>query len=217
MAKYRELRALTCYRGIGPDRFRENDFHRFGRLLADDHHGVGARSQPLGIVVALDDDAGLLAGDLGNGVAEVLGVVDTDGRDDRNGRVDDVRGVPATAHADLDHRHVDRRVGEGRKCHGGDHLELAHPRAWTPRKQPILGLLVDELDEGFHLAVGVDVSRGGDRLAVDGDALHGRLQMRAGGAPGATVQGGQERVDDPGHRRLPVGARDVDGRVCALG
>ena len=149
-AQHRELRALAGHRGIGPNRLRREDFHRLGHLLADDRDGVGARAPSS----ACDDDARLLAGDLGDGVAEVLGVVDADRRDDRDGRVDDVGGVPAAAEPDLDHRDVDGRVGERGERHRGDDLELAHPRAAGR-----LGLLVDDLDERLDLAVRLDVAR----------------------------------------------------------
>ena len=70
------------------------------------------------------------------------------------GRVDDVGGVPAAAEPDLDDGDVDRRVGERRERHRGEHLELAHRRAAGR-----LGLLVDQLDERLDLAVGLDVRR----------------------------------------------------------
>ena len=79
-----------------------------------------------------------------------------------------------------------------------------------------LRLLVDQLHEGLDLAVGLDVLRRADRHAVDGDALDRRLQVRAGGAAGAAAERGQQCVDHPRHRRLAVGARDVDRRIAAL-
>ena len=151
------------------------------------------------------------AGDVGDLGAQILGVVHTDRGDHGDRCVDDVGGVPSAAHADLDDGDVDRRVGERRERHRGDDLELAHRRAACR-----FGLLVDQLDERFDLAVGRDVLRRGDRLVVDRDALNGGLQMRAGGAAGAAVQGGQQRVDHARHRRLAVGACDVNGRVTAL-
>ena len=101
------------------------------------------------IVGLLGDDAGLLPGDLGDGVAEIVGVVDPDRGDHRDRRVDDVGGVPAPAEPDLDDRDVDRGVGERRERHRGDDLELAHRRA--PGR---LGLLVHQFDERLDLAVG---------------------------------------------------------------
>ena len=67
----------------------------------------------------------------------------------------------------------------------GDHLELAHRR---PVRQAGCGLLSTSLHERFDLAVGLHVARGADRLAVDRDALDGRLQVRAGGAAGAPAE-----------------------------
>ena len=147
-----------------------------------------------------------------DGVAEIVGVVDADRRDHGDGRVDDVGGVPAPAEADFDDGHVDRGVGERGERHRGDHLELAHRRA-PPAG---LRLLVDELHERLDLAVGRHVVRRADRPAVDRYAFHGGLQVRADGAAGATAERGEQRVDHPGHRRLAVGAGDVDRRVAAL-
>ena len=108
---------------------------------------------------ALVDDAGLLAGDPGDVVAEVFDVVDADRGDDRDRRVDHVGGVPATAHAHLDDGDVDGRVGERRERHRGEHLELAHRRAAGG-----LRLRVDHLHERLDLAVGRHVLRRADRL-----------------------------------------------------
>lgn len=152
-------------------------------MLTDDRHGAQVDVGGNGIGQPLDDDACLLGGDLGDGVPEIVGVVQADGRDDHHRGVDDVGGVPPAAEADLDDGDVDRRVGERRKRHRGDDLELAHARAAGR-----LGLLVDEFDEGFQFAVRLDVEGRADRLAVDGDALHGRLQMRTGRATGPSVQ-----------------------------
>ena len=114
------------------------------------------------------DDAGFLLGDAGDVLAEVFDVVDADRGDHRDGCVDHVGGVPTAAEADLDHRHLDRRIGERGECHGGEHLELAHRRA-TRR----LRLLVHHLHERLEFGVGSDVCGWADRLSVDRDALDG--------------------------------------------
>ena len=54
---------------------------------------------------------------------QVLGVVESDRRDDGDPRVRHVGGVPGAAHADLDDRDVDRRVGEQRVGHADHDLE----------------------------------------------------------------------------------------------
>ena len=75
---------------------------------------------------------------------------------------------------------------------------------------------IGHLDVGLDLGVGLDVAGRADRLVVDGDPLDRRLQMRAGGAPGALPERGQQRIDHPRDRGLAVGAADVDGRIVAL-
>ena len=59
-------------------------------------------------------------------------MVQTDRRDDHDRRVDDVGGVPASAHTDLDYRDVDRGVSECGESHRSDDLELTHCRADLP-------------------------------------------------------------------------------------
>jgi hypothetical protein len=157
------------------------------------------------------DDAGFLTGDAGDVLAEVFDVIDADRGDHRDRRVDHIGGVPTAAQTHLDDRHVDGRIGKRCECHCGEDLELAHRRTAV-----VLRLLVDHLHERLEFGVGRHVFGGADRLSVDCDALDRRLQMRAGGASGAPLQRGQQRVDHPGHRCFAVGAGDVDRRVAAL-
>lgn len=157
------------------------------------------------------DDAGLLRGDLGEGLPQIIGVIQADRGDHRDRGVDDVGGVPAAAHPDLDDGDVDRCVCERGEGHRGQHLELAHRRAAGR-----FGLGVDHLNERLDLAVDLDVAGRADRFVVDGDALDHRLQMGAGGAAGALMERRQQCVDHAHHRRLAVGARDVDTRIAAL-
>ncbi len=82
----------------------------------------------------LAQDAGLFARDLGDGVAQPLGVVERDIRDDGEDRLDDVGGVQPSAKADFEHGDIDgrdfpagiflqsREVQEG---HSGDGLKEA--------------------------------------------------------------------------------------------
>ena len=176
-AEHRELRILARHSGIGVDSLRQQHVHGLRHLTTDDRDVVrGALSS------GLVDDAGLLAGDAGDVVAEVFDMVDADRGDHRDGRIDHVGGVPASAETDLDHPHVDRGIGERGERHRGEHLELAHRRAAGR-----LRLLVDHLDERLELGVGRHVCRWADRLSVDRDALDRRLQMRTGGAPGAPL------------------------------
>ena len=73
-AEHRELRILAGDRGVGAHRLRQQHLHRLGQLAGDHRDGVG-RHQVVGLP---GDDARLLAGDLGDGVAEVVDVVDAD-------------------------------------------------------------------------------------------------------------------------------------------
>ena len=205
--QHRELRVLAGHRRVGAHRLRQQGLHRLGRLPGQNRDRVG-RDEVFGL---FGDDAGLLGRDLADGVTQVVGMIQADRRDDRDGGIDDVGRVPPPTEAHLDDRDVDRGVGEGGERHRGDDFELAHRRP-----AGLVGLLVDELDERFDLAVGVDVGRRADRLAVDGDAFHRGLQVRAGGAAGASMERGEQRVDHPGHRRLAVRAADVDARVTTL-
>ena len=59
--------------------------------------------------------------------AEVLDVVELHVGDDRDPAVDHVGGVPRAAEPDLDHRDVDRDVGEPLERGGVDDLEVAGP------------------------------------------------------------------------------------------
>ena len=75
-------------------------------------------------------------------VAEPVGVVDVDRREDRDVAVGGVRRIPRPAHADLEHEHVDRRVGERDEGEHGEQLEERQRR--IPRRGE---LGVDEVDE----------------------------------------------------------------------
>ena len=97
-------RPSRATRGLAPRRARRSSsVGGVGGLGGEDRDGVRL------------DDPGLLGGDLDDGVAEVLGVVEADRRDDRDLGVDDVGVVPRAAQADLDDGDVDRGVGEDRR------------------------------------------------------------------------------------------------------
>ena len=189
-AEHRELGVLPGDGGVGPQCRGQQHRHRLGCLLSDHRDGVDRHH----ITARGGDDAGFLGGDLRQGVAQVLGVVDTDGGDHRDRGVDDVGGVPPPAHAALDDRDVDGRIGECGECHRGENLELTHGRAAVS-----LRLGIHHLHEWLYLTVGFDVARGADRYIVNGDPLNRRLQVRAGCASRPPVQRRQQRVDHSGH------------------
>jgi hypothetical protein len=58
------------------------------------------------------DHARFLAGDLADGRAEELGVVEADRSDDGGERADHIRRVEAPAHSHLEHHHLALRIGE---------------------------------------------------------------------------------------------------------
>ena len=84
--------------------------------------------------------------------------------------VGDVGGVPGAAHADLDDRDVDRRVGEGGVGHRGEHLE---------ERQPDVVPGVDQVEVGRHVVVRRDepLRR---RSAAPSKAIRSRIECRCG-------------------------------------
>ena len=125
-------------------------------------------------------------------------MVQTYRRDDHDRRVDDVGGIPASAHTDLDDRNVNRCVGERGERHRGDDLELTHRRADLPELTG-LRLGIHQVNERLDFTIGFDIARRADRLIIDGDALNRRLQVWAGGTSGPAVQRGQQGVDHSSH------------------
>src|SRR5690606_18206061 len=125
---------------------------------------------------------------------------------------DRVGRVPLPAHADLDDRDVDRRVGERRVPERGQHLEEVEP-VLPLGLQP----LVDHRDVRLDVAPGLDEPRGRDRLAVDDHALAHRVQVRRGEQPGAQARLPDQALDHPRRRGLAVGAGDVHGAEAVLG
>ena len=214
-AQHRELRAFASDRGVGAHRLRQQYVHRFRRLIGDHRDRAHICVRWHEILGLPGDDSGLFAGDLGDGVAQVVGMVDADGRDDRDRGVDHVGGVPSPAEPDLHDRHVDRGVGERGESHCGDDLELAQTRARLPEGAR-LRLLVDKFDEGLDFTVGSHVSPRTDRHAVNGNSFHRRLQVRTGGAPGAPGQRDQQRVHHPGHRCLAICSTDMNRWITEL-
>ena len=144
-------------------------------------------------------------------VAEEVAVVEGDRRDDRDGGVDDVRGVPRAAHPDLDDGDVDGEVGERGVRDGDEHLEVRHRRAAVDDRAR-----VDDLDERDDLVVGGEEALGVDRPAADGDALEHRVQVGRGEPAGLQAQLAQQRLDDARGARLAVGPGDVDDGEGAL-
>ena len=137
-------------------------FHGFGRLglLRPRNHGASRL-----------DDASLFSSDLADGVAEQIGMVEADARDNGNvGGRDDVGGVQTAAKADLKHRNLTSHLGEMQKRHRRHKFELR----WmvTGFHRHLLGMLP-------HLQRDARKVGHADVLAVHADALLETLDERA--------------------------------------
>ena len=118
----RELRALEGDRGAA--RGGGGAQHRLGGGILSRRHDGGA----------VLDDPRLDRGDLGDRLAQPVGVVEVDRREHRDVAVGGVRRVPRAAHADLEHEHVDRRVGEGDEGEHREQLEEGERRVVARRR-----------------------------------------------------------------------------------
>jgi hypothetical protein len=150
------------------------------------------------------DDPGLLPRHRRPPVPHAVGVVPSDVGDDRDRAVDRVGRVPATEQPHLDDGDVDRDLGEPGEGGGGQQLEV---RRRHPRQRLELRHVGDEGGERLVL----------DRLQVPQQPLVHPLQVGAGVGADGQVVGDQQRGDHPTDGALPVGPRDVDDRIGALG
>jgi len=155
--------------------------HVEGGLGLPPDHGGDARAQ----------DAGLFAGDLFDGVAEELAVIEVHGRDHRHRHaLDHVGGVQHPAQAHLQQAQVRLGLAEGQEGAGGGDLEEGDWLAGVGRLDP-----VEHLGERRLL----------DQPPGHADALGEAHQVRRG-------------VDvDLQPRRLGHGAQEGDGGALAVG
>ena len=182
-----ELGALAGHPGLGVHGALEEDLHGVGLLQADDRDVLVRAGVEALVVRARLDNTGLLLSDLREGLPQPVHVVHADRRDDGDVRVDDVRGVPGAAHADLDDGDVDGSVREGREGQRHEDFELAH--RGLPGE-----LVVDHRHvRGDLLPDAYEVARG-NGIAVDDDALGHPAQCWRGEQAGAAVEGAQERI-----------------------
>jgi len=169
---------------------------------ADDHRRPGL------------DDAGLLAGDVSDGRAGELGVVEADIGDDRDLRLGDVGGVPSAKHADLENDHVHGGVGEVPEGGGGHRLEVGGAHTGHDLQagdgcdllaevvaQYRFGVAPDPLSDVFKVRARVRADGQTRGHEEPGDHLDGRsLAVRAGhmndgGAVLRVAHGGAESTD----------------------
>ncbi len=169
-----------------------------GVPLPHDHRGPGLH------------DPGLLLGDVGDGGAEVLDVVEPDRGQDGHLCIGQVRGIPTAAHADLDDDGVDGHVGEPSEGTGGDQLEPRH----TPGEELLDALehpqLVGQVGVGDRLVLPADVLAPAGAHGRAGDPFVDALEVRARRRPDRQPRCDQQRRQDACRRRLPVGAGDVE-------
>ena len=138
-------------------------------------------------------------------------MVQGDRRDDGDAGVNDVRSVPAPAHADLDDGGVDRVVGEGRVRHDREDLEEGQARAALLR-----AALVHHANVRLDVLPCAHEALARDRVTLQRDAFAHVEQVRAREAARLHTEGREERVDHARRRRLAVRTRDVDRRVEVL-
>ncbi len=125
----------------------------FGRDFAEDLVGDGMLGEEDGGAVGAED-AGLFAGDLGEGIAQPLLMIEIDVGDDGEEGFDDVGGVEAAAESDLEDGEVDVAAGEVVEGHGGHGFEEAgHLRESAGRDQ-LGGGGLDAMVDGGELGVG---------------------------------------------------------------
>ena len=153
-------------------------------------------------------DAGLLAGDGGERGAELVLVVERDGRDDGERRPrDDVGGVEAAAEAHLQDQRIGRMLGEGLK--GGRRRDLEEGDGIAG----VGALRAREHIDQLGLADGPRLAVGAGQL----DALVEAHQMRRGVDVHALARRLQHGLEVGRGRALAVGAGDVDdGRQAIL-
>ena len=194
-----ELQALARHDGVDLDGPLQDRLGGHQLLLRDDRDRARL------------DDARLLAGDAGDGVAEVVAVVEPDRGDDRHDAVGDVGRVPAAAEADLDDRDVDGRIGEGGERQRRHDLEVRQRHATVGRR-----VGVDDGHVGLDLLPRRQQALRRDRLPVEADPLAGVGQVRRREQAGAQAERAQQRLDHPRRGALAVGAGDVDDGVGGL-
>ena len=153
------------------------------------------RSHDDGLAVLYD--ARLLASNVLDRVSQNALVVQADGRDHAQLRVDDVGGVQTTAQADFDHRHVHVLLAEVVERHSSDALKEAQ------RRGKRLLNLVDLLQVANHVLLG-------NHLPVDGDALTETGNVGRNVHARLVARGLQRLRDLEDHGTLPVRTRHVD-------
>lgn len=145
------------------------------------------------------EDAGLLGGDGSDGRTEHRHVVESDLRDDRGERGDDVGGVEASAEAGLPNDQIHPGFGEPEQGEDGGELEEG---GFELRRRGLDGSAESgcQASEGF-------VGNGG---SVDADAFVEPDEVGGGVESDASTGGAVDGVEHGADGTLAVGARDMD-------
>ena len=150
------------------------------------------------------EDAGLFAGDGGDGGAEVLLVVERDVGKDGEDWLDDVGGVKTAAEAYFEDGNVDLLLSEIEEGDGGKDLEVA---GWVRE--------LSFSDEAGGGGVRLEIEAGEvfvvDLEAVDLDALVEADKVGRGVEGGAVARGGEDAGEGGGGGTFAVGSGDEDG------
>ena len=161
------------------------------------------------------EDSGLFAGDLGDGVAEIVLVIEGDVGDDRDQRFDDVGGIETAAHADLEDGDIDGMSsicllsGKVQETEGRDGLEEAGGVRQGAFANEALSSVVDAEVEAGEVFVG-------DLDAVDPDALVDSGEVGGGVEAGAVSGGVEDAGEGSGGGALAVGSGDENRREGGL-
>src|SRR5208282_4292702 len=143
-------------------------------------------------------------------MAEKFLMVEINGGDDGDLRLDDVGGVEAASEADFVDGEFDLGADEMVEGHGGEAFEEGGVRRELAGGQQLLDERVDAGERGSEIVV-VDFQ------AVDANALVDALQVRRGVEAGAGAGGVKDGFEDRSGRSLAVGAGDVDAGDGAVG
>jgi hypothetical protein len=130
---------------------------------------------------------------------QIFAVLQTDGGDQRQLRLADVRGVQPASHSDLHDGEVDLALGEPEEGGGGDCLEVGRRLGFN-----------DSFEQRAEIL-------GTDGLAVNAQPLLDRLQMGGSIESGLEARGGGHGGEQGRGRALAVAASDQDRAVVELG
>ena len=185
----------------------------FGRDAGDDVARFGGQHAADGGDARLDD-AGFFTGDQGQGVSELLGVVEADRGDNGDGWPADVGGIQAAAESHFEHHRVALCLGEAEERDRGHDVE---ERGTAARDARGFGFAIERFDGAAHSFREQPEFVERAWLAVDGDAFGDRFQVGRGVEGRAEPGGAKDRGRHGGRRPFALGARDMDDSQAVLG